>query len=289
MVIVYSNLLYHTNFKDVILKKNLACRSEIGSICAGRTAKVPQPHRPSTHQGSPSRSIPSASLPASCTENIQNICSGTPRHLSAICPSSWHKNHVPELCQPRQRLRCSLAFSSGEHGCPPPGLPRALEPPARRIQDHRDTGGEPGALGAAGDLPTAEDTSEAQNRQSFRAGTEQRFGEMLTSRPLEKGERCKGRVRHKTPPKGSGGTAGCCATFLLAQLRFRLLCACICLQPDSCFFLLRTQLSRGVYTKIWVFPVVFLQQLQNTTHYRLPPCQTDKHPAALRRSYRALG
>lgn len=80
------------------------------------------------------------------------------------------------------------------------------------------------------------------------------FGEMLTSRPLEKGERRKGRVRHKTPPKGSGGTAGCCATFLLAQLRFRLLCACACLQPDSCFFLLRTQLSRGLYTKIWVFP-----------------------------------
>lgn len=156
------------------MKFCLACRSEIGSICAGRTAKVPQPHRPSTHQGSPSRSIPSASLPASCTEDIQNICSGTPRHLSATCPSSWHKNHVPELCQPRQRLRCSLTFSSGEHGCPPPGLPRALELPARRIQDHRDTGGEPGALGAAGDLPTAEDTSEAQNRQSFRAGTEQR-------------------------------------------------------------------------------------------------------------------
>lgn len=39
LLIVCSNLPYHSNLIDIIFLKFLSCRSEMGSVCAGRVAK----------------------------------------------------------------------------------------------------------------------------------------------------------------------------------------------------------------------------------------------------------
>lgn len=75
--------------------------------------------------------------------------------------------HVPERWEPCQGLRGMLAFSRAEHGaaCPPhPGPAGPGDPKARA--------GSPGCWGCRW-LPSRGDTSGAQDRQSFRAGTEQ--------------------------------------------------------------------------------------------------------------------
>lgn len=87
MRIVYSNLPHHTNLIDIVFKSSFP--AEIGSICAGRIAKVPQPHRPSTRQGS----LPPAAFPLllynaqrTFKESAQghSDTSQTPAHLHAI-------------------------------------------------------------------------------------------------------------------------------------------------------------------------------------------------------------
>lgn len=97
-------------------------------------------------------------------------------------PAFMPQIHVPERCQPCQRLPCTLTFTSGEqstavprprcqeHGaaCPPHPGPPGLGGPKGSDREPESRGLQVTPRPARGD------PSEAQNRRSGRAGTEQR-------------------------------------------------------------------------------------------------------------------
>lgn len=120
----------------------------------------------------------------------------------------------------------------------PAGTAGSTELPARRIQDHRGRAALKARGGPRGSGGCRSPTERRGHKRSAQEAKLQgwhraamHFGEMLPSRL--RGARAGSGT--KPQARGSGGTAGCCASFLPAQLRARLQASTE--QPESLLFL----------------------------------------------------